>query len=181
MAGSIHKRVKLMRSLKTIAVALVALPLLLAAGSASAALKIAVIRSGAVVQNSPQYLAAEKSIKAEFGKRKDKIEAKAKKLSEDMQNFQKNADVMTPDQRVKKQNELLTRRNDLKYEESKFKQDLQKRDQQATQNMMSRIKAVITQIAKQDGYDLVLQDPVYTVPSIDITDQVLKQLKKESK
>ncbi len=170
-----------MISMKTVMATAVALPLMLGAGSACAALKIAVIRSSDVVQNSPQYLAAESSIKSEFQKRKASLDAKGKKLAEDVQNYKKNADAMTPDDREKKENDLITRQNDLKYQEHKFQQDFQKRDHEMTQNLMDRIKSVITKIAKAKGYDLVLQDPVYSEPSIDITDEVLKQLKKEPK
>lgn len=170
-----------MISMKTVAAVAVALPLMLGASSAFAAIKIAVIRSSVVVQNSPQYQAAESSIKSEFEKRKTALDAKAKKLASDVQAYKKNADVMTSDDRQKKENDLLTRQNDLKYQENKFQQDFQKRDREMTQNLMSRLKDVITKIAKKDGYDLVLQNPVYAVPSMDITDEVLKQLKKEPK
>lgn len=168
-----------MISMKTVAAVAVALPLMLGAGNAFAALKIAVIRASDVVQNSPQYQAAEKNIKSEFEKRKAALDAKAKRLADDVQAYKKNADVMTSDDREKKENDLITRQNDLKYQENKFQQDFQKRDREMTQSLMSRIKGVITRIAKKDGYDLVLQDPVYAVPSIDITDEVLKQLKQE--
>ncbi|HEU0197353.1 MAG TPA: OmpH family outer membrane protein [Nevskiaceae bacterium] len=151
-----------------------------AVGTASAAdLKIAVVDSGELVQNSPQYATAQAQMKSEFEKRHDALEGKEKKLAQDIQTFQKNADVMTPDDRVKKQNELMTRRNDLKFQESKFQRDFQTRDQQLTKNLMDSIKKVITQVAKKDGYSLVLQDPVYAVPSMDITQQVLAQLKSQ--
>lgn len=170
-----------MISMKKIAVIAVAMPLLLAAGSASAELKVAVIRSSDVVQNSPQYRAAETQIKDEFDKRKTALDAQAKQLAEDIQNYKKNADVMTPDDREKKENELITKQNDLKYQQGKFQQDFQVRDRQMTQKLMSQIKDVITTLAKQKGYDLVLQDPVYAGgAAVDITDEVLKRLKAEA-
>jgi len=168
-----------MISMKTVAVVAVALPLMLGAGNAFAALKVAVIRSSDLVQNSPQYLAAEKSMKREFEKRKTTLDAQAQKLADDVQTYKKNADVMTPDDREKKENDLITRQNDLKFQEHKFQQDFQKRNQAMTQKLMDRIKSVINQIAKQKGYDLVLQDPVYAASGMDITDAVLKQLKSE--
>lgn len=167
-----------MTSMKTAAIVAVALPLMFAVGSASAALKIAVVNSAKLVQSSPQYISAQAQMKKEFEKRKDDLQAKEKKFAQDAQTFQKNADVMTPDDRVKKENELMTRRNDLKYKEAKFKKDFHARDKQLTQQLMDQIKQVIVSVAKGDGYDLVLQDPVYTEPSIDITDQVLAKLKK---
>lgn len=160
----------------------VALPLMLAASSAFASdLKIAVIRAQDVVQNSPQYAKAEKQIKDEFEKRKEELDAKGQKLAADIDAYKKNADVMTPDDREKKENDLITRQNDLKYQQGKFQHDFQQRDRDMTQNLMDTVKAVITKVAKEKGYDLVIQDPVYSISSIDITDTVLKRLKAEDK
>lgn len=169
-----------MISMKSIAATAVVLPLLLAAGNASAALRIAVVRSSALIQDSPQYLAAQASIKSEFSRRKATLDAQAKKLDDDIQTFKKNADVMTPDERESKQNALITRQNDLRFQEDKFRQDLETTDREKTKQLLQQIQGVIISVAKQEGYSLVLEDPVYATPSIDITDQVLKRLKSSS-
>lgn len=169
-----------MISMKTTAAMAAVLSLMLSVGNAYAALKIAVVRSAALVQDSPQYLTAQASIKAEFGKRKAALDTQAKKLADDIQTFKKNADVMTPDEREQKQNQLITRQNDLKFQQDKFRQDLETTDREKTKQLMDQIQSVITSVAKQEGYGLVLQDPVYATSSIDITDDVLKRLKSES-
>ncbi len=167
-------------SMKTVAAMAVVLPLMLGVGNAFATIKIAVVQSAALVQDSPQYLAAQASIKSEFGRRKAALDAQAQKLAGDIQTFKKNADVMTPDEQEQKQNELITRQNDLKFQENKFRQDLQTTDREKTKQLMDQIKSVIASVAKQEGYDLVLEDPVYAASHIDITDDVLKRLKSES-
>lgn len=165
-----------MKTALLVATALFMLPVV---GSAAPALKIAVINVEKLVTSSPQYTSAQTQMKAEFQKRADDLQAKGKQLAQDVQTFQKNADVMTPDDRVKKENDLMTRRNDLKYQEDKFQKDFQSRNQQLSQQVMEKLKSVITKTAKQDGYTLVLQDPVYADAGYDITDQVLAQLKSE--
>lgn len=161
--------------------AVVGLVLMFGSGFASAQqMKIAVVNSSAVVQQSPEYKAAAQQMKSEFSKRRSQIEQEGKKLQADIQAYQKNADVMTSNERVKKENSLLARENDLKYEQKKFQEDFQKREQQLSQNLMGRIKSVIEKIAKEKGYSLVIQDPVYAIPSIDITKEVLKRLKSGS-
>lgn len=167
-----------MRSVKFAASAAVIVPLMFMVGTAAALTpKIAVIHSAQLVQQSPQFAAAQKQMKQEFQHRKESLEKKQKKLGQDIQAFQKNADVMTPDDRVKKQNELMTQRNDLKYQAAKFKRDFQQRDKQLSQNLMKQIKSVIEQVAKSGGYNLVLEDPVYAASGYDITDKVLAKLK----
>ena len=147
--------------------------------SAAPALKIAVINVEKLVTSSPQYTQAQAQIKAEFEKRGNELQAKGKQLAQDVDTFQRNADVMTPDDRVKKENDLMTRRNDLKYQEQKFQQDFQGRNQQLSRQVMEKLKSTITKIAQKDGYTLVLQDPIYADGGFDITDQVLAQLKAE--
>lgn len=149
------------------------------AASAAPPLKIAVINVEKLVTNSPQYTQAQAQIKAEFEKRGNDLQAKGKQLAQDVDTFQKNADVMTPDDRVKKENDLLTRRNDLKYQEQKFQQDFQGRNQQLSQQVMDKLKSTIVKVAQKDGYTLVLQDPIYADGGFDITDQVLAQLKND--
>ncbi|MDR3416737.1 MAG: OmpH family outer membrane protein [Nevskia sp.] len=150
--------------------------MLFAAAPASADDKIAVVRFGDLVQNSPQYKGAAVKMKGEFDKRKDELDAQGKQFSEDAQKFQRDADTMTPDQRAKMAKDLDSRKVDLGYAQQKFQEDLQARDHELFQGVMSKIKDVIYQVAKEKGYDLVIQDPVYSTPTIDITDEVLKRL-----
>lgn len=155
--------------------------LFMVAGVASAQqLKIAVVNSQQVVQQSPQYKAAESEMKKEFGKRREHLQAESDKLQKEIATYQKNQDVMTSADRIKKQNHLLAERNNLQYAQQKFQRDLQKRERELMARIMSRIRGVIKKIAKRDGYTLILQNPVYAVPSMDITQEVLKQLHKDS-
>lgn len=154
--------------------------LVLVAGTAIAASGVAVVQSGPLVRNSPQYSQAKAQMKAEFEKRHDDLQSKEQKLQQDFQAFQKNAEVMTPGERTKQQEALVNRRNDLMQQEQKFQEDFQQRDQQLTKQLMDQIKVVVEQVAKSDGYDVVVQDPVYANPKLDITDQVLSKLKQNS-
>jgi len=150
--------------------------LLFASAPVLADQKIGVVRSADLIQNSPQYKAAEQKMKGEFDKRKADLDAQGKQFADDVQKFQRDADTMTPDQKAKMAKDLDSRKVDLGYAQQKFQEDLQARDRELFQGMMSKIKDVIFQVAKEKGYDVVLQDPVYSNPSIDITDEVLKRL-----
>jgi outer membrane protein len=83
---------------------------------------------------------------------------------------------MAPDARAKMEKDLNTRQVDLNYAQKKFQEDLGNRDRELTQDLMGKIKSVIDTIAKEKGYDMVMQDPVYVNPANDITDEVLKRL-----
>jgi outer membrane protein len=42
--------------------------------------------------------------------------------------------------------------------------------------MMTKIREVVYKVAQEKGVEVVIQDPVYAAPGIDITDEVLKRL-----
>jgi outer membrane protein len=153
-----------------------AVTLFASAPASSADLIIVSIRAAEIVQNSPQFKAGQASIKSEFEKRKNDLEAEAKKLGEDAKKFQREADVMAADARAKAEKDLQTRKIDFDYKQRVFGEDFQKRDRELTEGMMSKIKEVVTQVAKERNASLVLQDPVYAADSIDITEEVVKRL-----
>jgi outer membrane protein len=45
------------------------------------------------------------------------------------------------------------------------------------QKLLRQANNVIKAIAQREKYDLILQDAVYADPKVDITDQVLKEVK----
>ena len=160
--------------------ALAALTLLAATTTVQAqaliAPKIAVVRSADVVRDSVQFKAAETKMKAEFEKRKNDLESQAKTFGDDVKNYQRDADTLSADQRAKKEKDLNARQVDIQFAQRKFQEDLQNRDRELTQDMMGKIKNVIVAISKEKGISLVVQDPVYSDDSIDITADVLKRM-----
>lgn len=148
----------------------------LSAGTASAELKIVTIRAGELVQASPLFKSGQSAIKAEFEKRKSDLEGEARKLGDDVKKFQREADVMSSDARAKAEKDLGTRKIDFEYKQRQFGEDFQKRDRELSEKLMASIKQVVVEVAKEQGADLVLQDPVFAAPGIDVTDQVVKRL-----
>ena len=153
-----------------------ALFFLIAAGPASAETKIISIRYGDIVQASPLFKSGQAQFKAEFEKRKTDLEAEARKLQDDAKKFQKEADVMSSDARAKAEKDLQTRKIDFDYKQRQLGEDAQKRERELYDKLMAAIRAVVVQVAKEQSADLVLQDPVFAAPGIDVTDEVIKRL-----
>lgn len=155
--------------------ALLAAPLAVAATPALAQ-KIATIRSSELVQQSPQFKAGQDKMRAEFERRANDLEAEAKKLAEDIKNFQKSADLLAGPDRAKQEKDLSTRKVDFEYKSRQFQEERQTRERQLFQDMMVRIKTVIEQVAKERQVDIVVENPVFVAPGNDLTDDVLKRL-----
>ncbi|MGB1556923.1 MAG: OmpH family outer membrane protein [Oceanococcaceae bacterium] len=151
----------------------------LLATTALAQSRVAVINSARLLTESPQYKAAGESMKKEFQSRADALEKEARALAEDMAKFKKDAEIMSSTERAKREKDLNTRRIDISYSERKLKEDVAGRERELTQSLMKQFQDVIESVAKENKYDIVLQDPVYAIDSADITDTVLNRLKKK--
>lgn len=147
-----------------------------AAPAAQAQTKIATIRAAELVQQSPQFKAGADKMKTEFDRRKNDLEAEAKKFQEDVNKFKKEADLLSAADRAKIEKDLNTRQIDIGYKQRQFQEDFTNRDRQLTLEMMNKIKTVIEQVAKERGVEAVIQDPLYATPAVDITADVLKKL-----
>lgn len=155
----------------TVAVSLIAVEPALAQSG-----KVAALRSNELVQQSPQFKAGQEKMKQEFERRANDLEAEAKKLAEDIKAFQKEAELLSAADRARKEKDLNTRKIDFEYKSRQFQEERTNRERQLFTEMMGKIKVVIEQVAKEHGASIVIENPVYADPGVDITDQVLKRL-----
>jgi outer membrane protein len=166
-----------MRKTTTLMCALTLAAAGLASAPAFAETRIATLRANDLVQQSPQFKAGQDKMKAEFERRANDLEAEVKKLQEDAKKFQKEGDLMSPADRAKAEKDLNTRKIDFDYKSKQFQDERTNREHQLFTDMMAGIKTVIESVAKEKQLDVVIENPVYSVPSIDITDEVLARLK----
>ena len=143
--------------------------------AAAAEIKVGSVSSQQILQ-SPTFRATRDKFASEFEKRKQNLENDLKKFEEDAKKYSRDKDIMAPDERAKKEKDLTSRQVDLQYAQQKFNEDAQARDRELTQDVMSKVKEAIMQVAKDKSLDLVVQDPVFAVPALDITDDVIKIL-----
>jgi len=164
---------KQQRMFATFALAVAAL---VATAPALADVKIAIVRTTDVMDKAPQTKAAQDKLKAEFQKRQDDFDADVKQFQDDAAKFQRDADTLPPDVKNKKGQDLQTRNRDLVQEQQKLSEDFQTRRVTLLQGIQTRVRDVINQVAKERGYDLVLDEPLYASNAIDITPEVEKRL-----
>ncbi|MCI0749536.1 MAG: OmpH family outer membrane protein [Nevskiales bacterium] len=165
-----------MRHVPVCLMVVAALAAALAATPASAETKMAAIRSRSLLFESPQYKAASEKMKSEFEARGKALDAERQSLEDDFKKAQREADAMSPQQRGNTEKEIGTRKLDLDTKQRRLAEQMQAREQELTRELQAAITQAIAEVAKERGLDLVLQDPVYAVPAMDITDEVLKRL-----
>lgn len=154
---------------------------LFAAGPAAAEQKVAAIRTPVILRDAPQIKAADAKLKGEFDKKEKDLGAEGQKLQDDIKKYQRDADSMSPQQRADTEKGLNTRKIDFDLKQRQFSEAAQTRNQELKREVLDKVNAAIEAVAKDKGIDIVLQDPAYANPAIDITDEVLKRLGAEPK
>lgn len=140
-------------------------------------LKVGVVNTLVLQRDSMAAQAATKRLDQEFSKRIKDIEAAGKRLKSDIERFEKNAGTMTEQERVRKQRDLQDRERDFQRRQRELREDFNLRQSEELGKLIRQANTVIKNIAQRDKYDLILQEAIYVNPKIDITDQVLKELK----
>ena len=146
------------------------------AAPAVAETKIGAINIPALLRDSPQVRSANEKFKAEFQKREDDLVAEGKKLEDDIGRFRREADTLSPQQRTSTQNDLNTRKTNFEVKQRQFGEQAAQRKQEFERGVLEKVNQAITEVAKEKGIDVVVRDPAYADPALDITPDVLKKL-----
>lgn len=161
--------------LNTIAPALTLVALALVSVPAAADIKIAVVSAQQLFAKPIQEGRA--TAAAEFSKREADLQASNEKLAQDAKDFQREAETMSLEQRNKKERDLKTRKLDLDESAQQLQEEENARGQQLQMQIHQRVNMALQQVAKDKGFDLVIQDPAYASAIVpDITEEVAKRI-----
>lgn len=151
----------------------------LSALSVHAELKAAYINSVLLLQKAPQAQAATSALQQEFQGREQALREMAKKVQDDEAQLQKDAAIMSDEQRKKKENEILEMKRKIRFDAQSLNEDVEMRRKQEIDKLRTTISGVIKQYAEANGYDLIFTEGVaFAADKVDITDEVLKELSK---
>ena len=151
---------------KWLAVALVSALVCSAATAVQAEVKIGVVSTEVILRDSAAAQAASKKLEQEFSKRDKELNAAGQRLKNDVEQ-----------ERIRKQRDLAERDRDFQRRQRELREDFNQRRNEELQKLLRQANTVIKNIAQREKYDLILQEAIYVNPKIDITDQVLKELK----
>ncbi|HFE49096.1 MAG TPA: OmpH family outer membrane protein [Chromatiaceae bacterium] len=161
-------------------VVLVVLSMLSAAAFAES--RVAFVDADKVVENSPQYEAARAAIQKEFSRRENDLLSKQKYLKKLEAKAAKNAAIMSESEVKRLERDIITRRRQLKNAKQEFREDLTLRQNEEFNKLRRQVIEVIKEVGKEKNLDLVFSvGVVYANKRVDISDQVLKRLRKRFK
>jgi len=160
------------------------LPLLLTlfvlvAGPAMAQqLRIGYVDMKQVLDNAPQVLAGREKLDIEFRPRNETIEFQERQV-QTMEDRLQMGDLAEDDKK-RLDRELREMRRNVNRQKEDLRDELSFRRTEEVQKLEDQINLAVQEIARDNGYDLILSSPVvYADPSLDITQLILDQLRLE--
>jgi len=151
----------------------------------AAGVKIGTVDMQKALQSVEAGKKAKTTLEKEFNTRKKSLqteEASIKKMGEE---FKKQSLVLSDEARMKKQSELQERI--MKFQEltARSQQEIQQKEQELTQPIIVRLRGLISEMARQKGYTVVLEKNENTVlfsqEKDDLTGDVISAYNKDGK
>ena len=174
---SIIDRQAVLTRLRTATVALALALVAFATAAAAADYKIGFVNTERLFREATPAKRAQAKIEKEFATRDAEIQKLAKQVRDVQASLDRDGATMPDAERRNKERDLANQSRDLQRMQREFREDLNLRRNEELAGIQERANKVIQQIAADEKYDLILQDPVvYASQRIDITDRVIKAL-----
>lgn len=138
--------------------------------------KIGVINTERILREAAPAKEAARKIEQEFKARDADVTKRDQELRDLVTRFDRDAATISEPDRNARQREIESRTRDLERLRRQLADDLKSRQFDEMSKIKERLDVVLTRMAKDQGYDLILQDGLFVGKSVDITDAVIKQL-----
>jgi outer membrane protein len=139
--------------------------------------KIGFVNSERLFRDAAPAKRAQQKLEKEFAGRDAEIQKLAKQVRDLQAALEKDGVTMAETERRNKERDLSNMSRDLQRGQREFREDLNLRRNEELSAVQERANKVINQIASDEKFDLIIQDPViYASQRIDITDRVIKAL-----
>ncbi len=162
--------------LALVTIAASALPL----GAAQAQAKIGVVNVARLLQEAPQAQAASQALETEFANRKRDLQNTERDLKAKEDKLQKDGATMPEAERRNQEKALRDGQREFARKQNEFMEDLNVRRNEALGQLQRTVLQEVQNYARTAGLDLVIADPLYASPTVDITAPVLTALQAKS-
>lgn len=141
-------------------------------------LRVGYVDMKQVLDNAPQVIAGREKLDLEFRPRNETIEFQERQ-AQDMDDRLQMGNL-AEDAKIRLDRELREMRRNVNRQKEDLRDELSFRRTEEVQKLEDQINEAVQEIARNNGYDLILSSPVvYADPSLDITQLILDQLRLE--
>jgi len=142
--------------------------------------RIAFVNTPQVLEQAPQAEAVRNRLQSEFAPRDAKLVAEQKKVKELEDKLSRDSAIMSDEERRKLERDVLGQKREIKRSRDEFNEDFNIRRNDELSKMQREIALSIVGLAKEMGYDLILESGViYASDRVDITSDVIERLKRD--
>ena len=151
-----------------------------AAEESAKQMKVAIVNVQEVLQKSPRVTALSKKLETEFKSRQTKINDDQKSYQDSLDKLKKDAATMSQKDKDAVEKKMKAQKDELVKQYVNYQHDLQKEQQKAMQGILKDLNGIVTSIAKDKNYSLVLdaQAVIFASDGADITKDVADQFNK---
>lgn len=143
--------------------------------------KVGVVNVALLLEQAPQAKSASAKLEKEFAPQQTELKGLASKLDKQQNDYQKNKAVMSEAQKATKEREIGMLTREIQRRRNDVQELLNLRRNEELAGMQMLVNEAIKTIGKKQGYDLILYEGIaYTNDRIDVTKDVLEQLKSQS-
>lgn len=144
-------------------------------------LKIGVVNTARILNEAPQVKSARQRLQNEFAKREQALAKTRDELKAKEDKLQRDGSIMGDERRRTLEHDLVNGKRDFVRAQNEFREDLNIRQNEVFSKVQHDIQQVIHQLAREQHYDLILENFVFASDKVDITDMVLKRLNRQKK
>jgi outer membrane protein len=149
---------------------------------AAEASKIGVLNIQRCINESNEGKRISASLQKEIETMQQKYDKAQKELAELQKEIEKQNLMLSLDAKENKQKEYTKKNRELTYLNEDLSEEASKAETNAKQRVLQVLDVIIKNIAKQDSYDLIIEASssgvLFSSNTLDITDQVIKELNK---
>ncbi|OFY98306.1 MAG: hypothetical protein A2070_12590 [Bdellovibrionales bacterium GWC1_52_8] len=132
-------------------------------GAMAADMKIGVVDMQKALQTVEAGKTAKAQLEKEFNSKKKELQAEENSIKKLGDEFKKQSLVMNDEARAKKQGEIQERIMKFQEVTTRAQMEIQQKEQELTKPIVTRIRNIISELAKQKGYAIILEKNENTV------------------
>lgn len=145
----------------------------------AAELKIGYVDLNKVMNDSEAGIEAKKEFKEKLDKMRKILDEKQDTLKKLKEDLEKKGAMLNEKAREQKENEYKEKLREYQKQASEFEDELRQKNIEVTNQMLSELKELISKLAKEQGYTVIIEKNeggvIFISPAVDLTDEVIKR------
>jgi len=141
--------------------------------------KIGSVSPEIILRDSKYAQNASKKLNDEFAPRSASIAKQIEAYKQKVALLERDGPTLTDSQRTTRQKEVADLEREIQKEQRDFQADLETQKRAGIQKVLDLINKVVLRIAKDENYDFISQNAIYTSKAADLTPRIITEMDKE--